>query len=116
MLYRIRRRDGGAAPASEGTLVEADGSARRIAFEGVELTALGRWESPASGAVYPSRWRLTIPAEGLELTVEPRLQDQELNLAFRYWEGAVQVAGTSRGRPVSGQGYVELTGYGDDGD
>jgi predicted secreted hydrolase len=30
---------------------------------------------------------------------------------FVYWEGAVSVAGTSRGRPLGGRGYVELTGY-----
>jgi predicted secreted hydrolase len=28
-----------------------------------------------------------------------------------YWEGAVEVRGTWRGRPVTGRGYVELTGY-----
>lgn len=121
MLYRIRRRDGGAVSASEATLVEADGTARRIPFEGVELTVLERWESPASGVVYPARWRLAIPVEGLDLTLTPRLPEQELNLSFRYWEGAVKVSGTSSkvsgtsgGRPVSGQGYVELTGYGED--
>ncbi|HYH45776.1 MAG TPA: lipocalin family protein, partial [Thermoanaerobaculia bacterium] len=27
----------------------------------------------------------------------------------RYWEGAVDV--TSRGTPLRGRGYVELTGY-----
>jgi predicted secreted hydrolase len=28
-----------------------------------------------------------------------------------YWEGSVRVTGTSAGKPVTGQGYVELTGY-----
>jgi predicted secreted hydrolase len=28
-----------------------------------------------------------------------------------YWEGAVQVSGTWQGKPVSGRGYLELTGY-----
>jgi predicted secreted hydrolase len=28
-----------------------------------------------------------------------------------YWEGAVQISGTAEGRAVTGQGYVELTGY-----
>ena len=32
-------------------------------------------------------------------------------MGFRYWEGAVEVRGTSAGRPVTGRGYVELTGY-----
>ena len=69
------------------------------------------WASPRDGARYPARWRLASPALGLDLQVRPRLADQELDLTVRYWEGAVEVAGTSGGRPVSGQGYVELTGY-----
>ena len=39
------------------------------------------------------------------------MADQELRTAFVYWEGAVGLRGTSRGGPVAGRGYVELTGY-----
>ncbi|MFP6890875.1 MAG: lipocalin family protein, partial [Nitrospinota bacterium] len=28
-----------------------------------------------------------------------------------YWEGAVQAEGHSKGKPVSGVGFVEMTGY-----
>ena len=73
---------------------------------------LGRWTSAPTGATYPARWRLSVPGEQLELLVEPRLADQEMRTSFQYWEGAVAVSGTARGRPVGGQGYVELTGYG----
>jgi ABC-type lipoprotein export system ATPase subunit len=41
----------------------------------------------------------------------PLMADQELNLSFRYWEGAVRVSGTRAGSQVTGVGYVELTGY-----
>ncbi|HBG29541.1 MAG TPA: carotenoid 1,2-hydratase, partial [Gammaproteobacteria bacterium] len=44
--------------------------------------------------------------------LRPILADQELNLAVRYWEGAVSARGEQNGRPITGQGYVELTGYG----
>ncbi len=30
---------------------------------------------------------------------------------FLDWEGAVQLSGTSHGQPISGSGYVEMTGY-----
>ena len=40
------------------------------------------------------------------------LADQELDVTFRYWEGAVDVSGESDGAPIAGVGYVELTGYG----
>jgi len=39
------------------------------------------------------------------------LDDQELRLSFRYWEGAVTATGSSRGAPLTGRGYLELTGY-----
>jgi len=43
--------------------------------------------------------------------VRPLLADQELDLAVRYWEGAVRVQGMRAGKAVGGNGYVELTGY-----
>jgi predicted secreted hydrolase len=43
------------------------------------------------------------------------LADQELRTSrstkVSYWEGAVSVTGTKKGKPIKGQGYVELTGY-----
>jgi predicted secreted hydrolase len=58
---------------------------------------------------YPARWRLSVPSAELRLEIEPRQPDQELIVGARYWEGAVTVDG----RPVGGQGYVELVGYGE---
>jgi predicted secreted hydrolase len=81
----------------------------------VRIETLETWKSPESGARYPSRWRLLVASERLELEVVPRVADQELRTAVRYWEGAVGVRGTSRGGPVEGDGYVELTGYGETG-
>ena len=52
-----------------------------------------------------------MPSADLELTVTPYLADQEMNVSFAYWEGAVRAPGSAGGRPVTGSGYVELTGY-----
>jgi predicted secreted hydrolase len=41
------------------------------------------------------------------------LSDQEWSASFRYWEGAVEAL-DREGRAI-GRGYVELTGYADDG-
>ncbi|HEX2229416.1 MAG TPA: lipocalin family protein, partial [Candidatus Binatia bacterium] len=64
---------------------------------------------------YPMNWKATIPAEQIELNITPRFQDQELitNRSTRvtYWEGAAAVKGTFKNTPVTGQGYVEMTGY-----
>ena len=43
------------------------------------------------------------------------MADQELitenSTRVTYWEGAVKVEATRNGAPVTGEGYVELTGY-----
>ena len=111
MFFAIRMQDGARAAASSGTLVAADGRTRLLAAADVEALALERWRSPSSGASYPARWRLRIPSEGLELEIEPLVADQEMRTSFTYWEGAVRVSGSARGRPLGGRGYVELTGY-----
>ena len=115
MFYRLRRGDGVTDPFSAGTLVLPDGSVRPLSADDVRIETLGSWRSPESGARYPSRWRMLLPSEGLELEVVPRIADQELRTSVRYYEGAVGVRGTSRGEAVEGDGYVELTGYGETG-
>lgn len=114
MFYRLRRRDGGSDPWSSGTIVAADGSYRHLTREEVGIHVLQWWRSPLSGIRYPSRWRLSIPSEHLDLEIAPRIPDQELLVTVRYWEGAVQVQSRSPGGP-SGFGYVEMTGYGGKG-
>jgi predicted secreted hydrolase len=111
MLYRLRRKDGSADPASSGTLVDPRGVSRTLRPTEFRIEESGEWRSPRSGGRYPARWRLRVPAEDLDLEVRPLLADQELDVSFRYWEGAVGIEGAHRGRPVRGNGYVELTGY-----
>lgn len=110
MFYSLRLRDGSQDPNSAGTLTAPDGTAKKIAADALTLEVLDTWPSPAGGR-YPARWRIRVPAEDLELEVVPVLANQELFTTVRYWEGAVDVRGTARGSPVSGRGYVELTGY-----
>jgi predicted secreted hydrolase len=111
MVYRLRRRDGGVSPESQGTLVGPDGASQSLDHDAVEVSVLDHWTSPREGTRYPARWRLRVPAAALDLAVTPLVADQELDLAVRYWEGAVEVEGTGAGAPVRGAGYVELVGY-----
>ncbi len=110
MFYQLRKTDGSADPESGGTLVDADGRSAHVEIDDVELTVHDYWESDAGGR-YPARWTLAVPGAGLELDVRPVIADQELFTTVRYWEGAVDVSGTRDGEPISGRGYVELTGY-----
>ena len=52
-----------------------------------------------------------MPSEDLRLTLAPWLADQEMDVSYTYWEGAVRAAGTRGAKPVAGNGYVEPTGY-----
>ena len=111
MFYRLRRKDGGVDPFSKGMLVEADGSARVLRWNEVDLQPLGAWTSPRTGDRYPAGWRLRVPTEKLDLTVTPKIADQEMRLTVRYWEGAVAVHGHASDRELQGQGYLEMTRF-----
>jgi predicted secreted hydrolase len=117
MLYVLRRTDGTIEPASSGTIVDAQGQAKHIKLDQFKVTTSGSWHSSKSGANYPMDWHITVPSEKLDVTLHTSLPDQELNTArstgVTYWEGSVNVKGTSNGKPVAGQGYVEMTGYGE---
>ncbi len=109
MLAQIRGEAG--VLRSFGVLVAPDGAARHLDPATLDLRPLATWRSPRSGAVYPSGWRLVAPEVGLALELQPLLKDQELPLSIVYWEGAVRATGSLGGASVSGNGYVELTGY-----
>jgi predicted secreted hydrolase len=115
MYYHLRDKNGGADPFSSGTIVAANGATRRFARDEVTIEVLDTWISQRNGGRYPARWRMRVPSAAIDLTITPYLADQELPLATVYWEGASRIAGTADGQPVSGNGYVELTGYAEQG-
>ena len=115
MLYRLRWADGSAHPASSGTLIDRDGQGHHLLLEDFTLEPTSYWTSPVSKARYPQRWRLTIPSQQLSLELVPRMAEQELSpkssTQVTYWEGAIETTGTAQGKPIHGQGYMELVGY-----
>lgn len=111
MLFQIRREDGSIDPFSSGTLIDPSGSTRKLEQDDFQIAVLDTWRSPDSDAEYPSGWQIVVPDENLTLTLQPYLADQEMNLNYTYWEGAVRITGERNGEPLTGDGYVELTGY-----
>jgi predicted secreted hydrolase len=111
MFYRLRTAAGEASPYSGGTLISADGIRTRLRAEDVALTVLGQWTSRATGVRYPVAWRLELPGSGIELQIQPYLEQQELALSVRYWEGAVHADGQGPRGPLTAEGYLELAGY-----
>lgn len=115
LMVSVLRDSAGAVAAQYGTWVEADGQARALGHDDLQVAALGRWTSPATGAIYPMGWRLEVPGHGLTAELAPVLPEQEVDSTATtgkvYWEGATAVRGLRAGRPVAGWAYVELTGY-----
>ena len=118
MLYRLRR---SGEPADEqdrfssGTYVDVNGQAHFLNSTQFVLTPEEQWRSSDSGKQYPVGWHLSVPSLQLDLSERTALKNQELfshdRIAPNYWEGAVTYAGTMHNRPVSGVGYLEMTGY-----
>jgi predicted secreted hydrolase len=111
MFYRLRTAGGDASPFSGGTLVTAAGDRTRLVASDVMLTPLEHWTSEATDVRYPIAWRLVAPTVAVTLDVVPYLENQELDLAVRYWEGAVRANGRGPTGALTGQGYLELAGY-----
>lgn len=109
--FQIRREDGSLETASSGTLIHPDGSWERLTLAEVQLQPRDTWVSPRTGAAYPVAWTLRIPRLQLTLEVRAQFPAQEMPLAFHYWEGAVAVTGDRNGQPLTGLGYLEMTGY-----
>ncbi len=115
MLYVITSKDG-TQTIIDGSLVAPDGSLTVLNGDDFTVTPTGTWTSPETAITYPSGWTITIPNEYLTLEIAPAMPDQELDTTAStgviYWEGEVTVEGDRGGAPLSGLGYVELTGYG----
>ena len=111
MVFQIRKADGSIDPFSSGRLVYSDGESINLERGDFSIQVEDTWISPHSKAEYPSGWILEIPRIGMNLQITPLLKDQELNVSYSYWEGAVQVVGNYGTEVLEGYGYVEMTGY-----
>ncbi len=110
MLFQLRRMDGTIDPYSAGTYVDPAGRAHHLKRSEFHLQPVEFWQSPATHARYPVRWRITVPSLAITLECTAALKNQELvaqnDAGATYWEGAVSYRGS-----ISGVGYLEMTGY-----
>lgn len=114
MLFLLRGALGEVSP-SYGTFVDPEGKTSILPAGGAQVSVTGHWTSPLSHATYPMGWQVNLSERQIKLTITPILKNQELDTTKStgqiYWEGEVAIEGTAAGRPISGEGYVELTGY-----
>ena len=57
---------------------------------------------------YAQKWRLTSSTNDIDLVITALHTDSEVQLPFRFYEGAISIEGTVDGIAVTGQGFAEL--------
>ena len=111
MLYLLKQADGSWSPLSKGTYVDADGKSYPIRFNEIRTTPLRTWKGKGQ---YTIEWKFEVLPLDLEMIVRPLVDDQEIDsrksTMVVYWEGIVEANGTKGGKPIHGEGYMELCG------
>jgi len=117
MMFLLRLKTGGLHPASAGTLIDPGGRTFHLSHTAFQTRVTRRWTSPTTGATYPLGWSIRLPGQGVSLDLAAVLDDQEMvttgSTGVTYWEGSVRITGKTGGKSLSGEGYMELTGYAD---
>jgi predicted secreted hydrolase len=117
MLYRLRHKDGSIDPFSSGSYIDGSGKATFLSVNDFSMSpksgSATLWVSPETKAAYPIKWHVSIPRLKMAFDVTTPLKTQELtnNLGPSYWEGAIDATGSRDNAPLSGTGYLEMTGY-----
>ncbi|MNH42503.1 Hydroxyneurosporene synthase (CrtC) [compost metagenome] len=73
--------------------------------EQIQLQALA-WSKQDNGVEMPTRWRVQVPSQGVDVQVDALEPKAWMHTSFPYWEGPVRISGS-----VGGRGYLEMTGY-----
>src|SRR5262249_51785177 len=96
------------------TVLHPDGTEEIVAVNPLADGTSGFWTSPATGKRYGTRWTVTNHPRDASLTVAAQPEGKEIQWSswvFKgIYEAASSVTGRSRGRPVTGQAYVEQLG------
>jgi len=108
----------------EGTFTDPNCGVTHLTRNDFTITPLGSWQSawmpPGWGdfqCIYPMGWSIQVPSKGIDITVDPYFDAQEiiaplpapegtLTVGDRYWEGDAAVTGSD-----TGEAFVELTGF-----
>jgi len=96
----------GSTDYSAASWITADGQVTAFADGAFAATPLNRHS--VAGRRVPVTWQVSLPAQGVEVTVVALNPDAWMETSVPYWEGPVTVTGSH-----TGVGYLEMTGYGD---
>ncbi|MEQ6887368.1 lipocalin-like domain-containing protein [Halomonas sp. CS7] len=107
MVYHLRG-DSAAKSTLFGTWIAPDGETQSLDGESLSLMPLA--SRRVAGRELPTRWRLAVPDQDLDLTISAEHPNRWMPTSVPYWEGAVRVTDRDDGAP-RGVGYLEMTGY-----
>jgi len=98
------------------TYIDKNGKTTEYGNADVEIKALKEWKSPHTDGTYPISWSVKISKLGLDLTLNPSMEDQEVYKRVIpqvpiYWEGSHKVTGTLNSKAIKGSAYTESVGY-----
>jgi predicted secreted hydrolase len=102
MGFRLRQADG--SYFTSGTWITAQGETTALpdgTFDATPLT-----QTDVDGRDVPTRWQVRVPDYDIDVVVEAINPQAWMDLSVPYWEGPVEVSGSS-----AGIGYLEMTGY-----
>lgn len=102
-LMGFRLRDAGAGFTS-ATWIGADGKPQTQSPDTMRVTPLET--ATVEGRAMPIRWRVELPAHGVDVTTKALNPNAWMATQIPYWEGPVRFSGSH-----AGEGYVEMTGY-----
>lgn len=115
MVYRIRKKNGTREPTSSATYIDKDGKDTHLTAEQFRLIPLKKGRHVVGGVSYPLIWKLVVPSLKLTCVLTPQMKSQvwpDDKRNIPYWEGAIDISGVKNGHSLTGEGYMELTGYG----
>jgi predicted secreted hydrolase len=107
MYYQLLDQQGRADSNSQGKWIDRSGKNVPIRNQDIELKVLEEWRSDA-GQPYPTRWRIDYVAQDRSWIIQAAVRDQFMDLAVKYWEGAVEIYDPAS-RQLVGRGYLEMT-------
>ena len=108
MLYQLRNADGSIDPFSYAVEIDQNGNKTVLPNAAIDIEVDQWWQSE-SGARYPVSGEIRRSDTNEVIRHQPLINDQELDLTVRYWEGAI-VLRDAQDQAI-GRGYLELTGY-----
>lgn len=111
MVYGLRDHQGALTRHACATRVSCDGNTQQYGVGQIQLEPLDWWESPSTGSVYATGWRLRLGETDADLRIRACVRCCEIDArgsaGIIYWDGPATVGGTWQGSCLEGRAYIE---------